>query len=343
VPVNAREEQQMFWAHIERGQIYNPQFRYPPLDFSPEILRAKLANLGLTESVDDQTSPYALLVRCSDHIEQSMALLEARTTSSFSELGLRMYGYPDVNLQRSASEYVNVPTSESDVPVSAADLQMLCLDQMRMYKLVPGWQVRLRDAGASRIATNSENKTVFIRRDARFSKEETERILAHEIGTHVLRGENGWRQPVFSLLAHGLPDYLGTEEGLAVVNESLTGGLDVTLLQTYALRVLAVAWARSSSFYATYELLCAYLPPKRAYDLAVRVKRGLGDTSLPGCFPKDYLYYSGWLRVKHYQSEGGNLSDLYVGKVGLDDLPLAEQLRAEGLITPPELLPVFYN
>ena len=69
--------------------------------------------------------------------------------------------------------------------------------------------------------------------------ERVEPLLHHEVGTHVVTYQNGARQPL-TLLTIGLPGYDETQEGLAVLAEYLTGGLDPRRLRVFAARVVAV-------------------------------------------------------------------------------------------------------
>jgi hypothetical protein len=70
------------------------------------------------------------------------------------------------------------------------------------------------------------------------------------------------------------------------------------------------------------------------FDLTLRVKRGLSDTSLPGGFTKDYLYLQGYYDVKEFASNHDVL-DLFVGKIGIGDVKLVKKI--------PELVsPIFF-
>ena len=60
---------------------------------------------------------------------------------------------------------------------------------------------------------------------AAFRADRVEPLLHHEVGTHVVTYQNGARQPL-KMLTVGLPGYDETQEGLAVLAEYLTGGLD---------------------------------------------------------------------------------------------------------------------
>ena len=68
-----------------------------------------------------------------------------------------------------------------------------------------------------------------------------------------------------------------------------------------------------------------------AWQLALRLKRGLVDTSEPGAFTKDALYYSGFLKVSEFLETNPN-NDLFYGKISLNYVQ--EVKRMTNLVTP---------
>ncbi|OGC44127.1 hypothetical protein A3J98_02265 [candidate division WS6 bacterium RIFOXYC1_FULL_33_10] len=58
------------------------------------------------------------------------------------------------------------------------------------------------------------------------------------------------------------------------------------------------------------------LPPKSAFSVTYRVKRGLGDTSYPGIYCKDIVYFRGFRKVKKQLEKDKSLYEkLYAGKI----------------------------
>jgi len=78
------------------------------------------------------------------------------------------------------------------------------------------------------------------------------------------------------------------------------------------------------------------IPPERAFRTALKVKRGLEDTSLLGAFTKDFLYFQGYKKIKDFIDHGGQIKDLYIGKFGIDDIKLIQQITG---LKEPKLLP----
>jgi hypothetical protein len=197
--------------------------------------------------------------------------------------------------------------------------------RLREYGL-EDWQVVARP-NLSSTHTDSANQVVNIRAEARYTIEEMKRLVVHEIDTHVLRAANGYRQ-IYRIFATGaVPNYLTTEEGLAVVNEERMGYVDVPRTRMFAGRVLAALRATTESFANVYAEQRDYgFTHDEAFTIATRVKRGLTDTAQPGGFIKDQAYLWGRVMVEDYVLTGGDLSRLYVGKIAIEDLPILHEV-----------------
>ena len=90
-----------------------------------------------------------------------------------------------------------------------------------------------------------------------------------------------------------------------------------------------------------FDKLREFFTDEMAYRLAERGKRGLRDTSLAGGLTKGFHYISGLQKVRRYVEESGDLSILYVGKIGILDVPSVKKLIADGVLKQPEHLPEF--
>ena len=128
------------------------------------------------------------------------------------------------------------------------------------------------------------------------------------------------------MFVFGFPGYLKTEEGLAVFNEERSGLLSNDILRTYAGRAVAVNLALKNSFSTVYTTLLEFFPKEEAYTIALRVKRGMTNTAKPGAHTKDHIYLSGWYSVKNFIAQGGRLNQLYIGKIGIQHVPLLSKL-----------------
>ena len=88
-----------------------------------------------------------------------------------------------------------------------------------------------------------------------------------------------------------------------------------------------------------YDRILGVAGPGLAWGIAVRLKRGMSDASLPGVFAKDVVYYRGEIRINRWIQSGGSLSTLYVGKVGLEH-PVEQWLK-DGLLNCREVPELF--
>lgn len=151
--------------------------------------------------------------------------------------------------------------------------------------------------------------------------------LHHEIGTHFFRRYNDEHQPWYrQRLACKLHPHYETEEGLAVLHAHLH--LDHPYLWFAALYYHLVYWATKMTFVELNEELKKYVDDKeRRWNMCLRVKRGVGDTSIPGAFSKDQTYLRGtinmleWLENHEYDPR-----PLYMGKIAAEDLKQAQSI-----------------
>jgi len=159
-------------------------------------------------------------------------------------------------------------------------------------------------------------------------------LLHHEVGTHVVTSQNGARQPL-RLLTIGLPGYDETQEGLAVLAEYLTGGLDPRRLRVLSARVVAVGkMLDGAGFLEIFESLRAehQIPARTAWSIAIRVVVGGGSV-------KDAIYLRGITRILEALAEGSSLDVLFVGKLGLDHIPLIQELLDREVLQAPWVRP----
>lgn len=343
-PANEAAEREKFMAAIRQGQEYNPRFEYASLAFDLKRTMTKLNLLGLDALLGEYGTPIEPLISCARSINCALRLLEARGTSNFSSRAVEWHGLPTHELLVQANQLlINLPYKDpGETKITADIFSDLVRQRLRHYTL-DHWTVCLIDSASSRVTVSPGERQVRIFKSAYFSEKDVERLFVHEIDAHVLRGENGACQPYYQALSIGLYNYTETEEGLALLNEDITGRLDKATLRNMALRVLAVVYSQERSFYETYREISKFIESTKAYNLTLRVKRGLGDTSQPGGFSKDYIYLSGWRKLKRYREEGGDVKHLYVGKIGLQDLPSILALVSSGLIKPPTYVPEYYK
>ncbi len=133
-----------------------------------------------------------------------------------------------------------------------------------------------------------------------------------------------------------LPQYLDIEEGLATWNEADMGLLTSNWLKKKAAMVWAIYMGENLSFRELYNAVLGVLPKYAAFDVTYRVKRGLGDTSYPGIYAKDVVYFRGYRKVmKRLEKDASLYEKLYAGKIDFKQTVWVE----EGLIPKAEIVP----
>src|SRR5215203_768013 len=325
-PLNAAEA----WADFERSDFGTaPTLRLRPLDFDPDLAQRDLYDLEV-ENVDDPAL-HTLFRAKRDEIARQITALEDRDTSRFLYGSLQLYGTVAPPLAVAAEELLEAipPQAPSTQTVTAAAFADAARAEIDRYREVyPEFPANLEvRADVSDLMVSFGR--LLIPEAAAFRADRVEPLLHHEVGTHVVTYLNGSRQPL-TLLTVGLPGYDETQEGLAVLAEYLTGGLDPRRLRVLAARVVAVdKMLGGEGFLEIFESLRAdySIPTRTAWSIATRVVVGGGSA-------KDAIYLRGISRILDALGEGSSLDPLLVGKLALDHIPLVQDLLDRGVLQP---------
>ncbi|MDD4351796.1 MAG: DUF1704 domain-containing protein [Candidatus Gracilibacteria bacterium] len=319
VPLNFSEERRKFLA----DNSYNPSFKYPELKTDTTALRANLAQLEMDESPLGK-----LFAAKKKEIKKKIELLETiGVDEKFTAASIALFGEPDDEVVQLAQARIAVMPETFPVEnvLSTEEVIKQIKDKLNEYGF-SAWIITLKKDLSADIAVG-KSKTIFISPDAKFTQSRLIGAIAHEVETHILRTENGKQQP-YHIFQRGLAKYLSTEEGLAIYNQEKYE--DASQYEKYywaAGSVLAVKYALKNSFAETFaELKKLGFSEERAFVMTFKVKRGLHHTSRMGAFTKNYLYFYGRKMIEDFVASGGNLKDLYVGKVGIADLPVLKEI-----------------
>lgn len=184
--------------------------------------------------------------------------------------------------------------------------------------------------------TSVTGNTLNIRTPIQYRAQGVQGMLEHEIGVHVLRRLNDEKQPWRGHRSKfHLAPYLVTEEGLAVLHASVIR--EDKNIWPAALSYYAVYLSSKMGFAQLYKELRQFVSdPERAWSVAVRCKRGLKDTSLPGGYTKNQVYLKGAVEVARWlKKHDFDARALYVGKVALEDI---DRLMANSELPPEEFM-----
>jgi len=330
-PVNAAEA----WADFERGDFATPPtLRLRPLAFEPDLVRRDLYELEI-EKVSDPAL-HTLFRTKRDEIARQVTVLEDRDTARFVYGSLQLYGGVARPLVATAEELLEsipeqAPSSGSVTAGAFADAARAEFDRYRAaYPDFPA-DLEVRSDISDLMVSLGR---LLIPEAATFRADRVEPLLHHEVGTHVVTYQNGARQPL-RLLTIGLPGYDETQEGLAVLAEYLTGGLDPRRLRVLAARVVAIAkMLDGAGFLDVFELLRSehQIPTRTAWTITIRVFAGGGSV-------KDAIYLRGITRLLEALAEGCDLDVLFVGKLALDHIPLVQDLLDREVLDAPWVRP----
>lgn len=325
-PVNAAEA----WTDFERSDFATPPtLRLRPLEFEPDLVRRDLYNLAI-EDVSDPAL-HTLFKAKRDEIARQITVLEDRDTSRFVHGTLQLYGGITPPLAAAAQELLEIiPVQAPATPsVSAGAFAEAAREELDRYRAVyPDFPAHLevRDDVSELMVSFGR---LLIPESAVFRADRVEPLLHHEIGTHVVTYQNGARQPL-TLLTIGLPGYDETQEGLAVLAEYLTGGLDPRRLRVLAARVVAVDQVLDGAgFLAIFESLRTehQMPARTAWSIAIRVVVAGGSVH-------DAIYLRGLTHLLDALASGASLDALFVGKLALEHLPLVQDLLDREVLRP---------
>jgi uncharacterized protein (TIGR02421 family) len=330
-PVNAAQA----WEDFVRGDFGTvPALRLRPLEFEPDAVRRDLYNLEI-ENVTDPAL-HTLFRAKRDEIARQITALEDRDTSRFVYGSLQLYGGIAQPLASAAEELLETIPAEapSTRSVTAGAFAEAAREEFDRYRAVyPDFpmNVEVRDDISELMVSFGR---LLIPEAAAIAKDRVDPLLHHEVGTHVVTYQNGARQPL-TLLTIGLPGYDETQEGLAVLAEYLTGGLDPRRLRVLAARVVAIGkMLDGAGFLEIFESLREIhrISARTAWSIAIRVVVAGGSV-------KDAIYLRGITRILEALADGGSLDALFVGKLSLDHIPLIQDLLDREVLQAPWVRP----
>ena len=330
-PVNTAQA----WVDFEKGGFGTvPSLQSRPLNYDADVVRRRLYNLEL-EQVHDEAL-HALFKEKRDEIGRMITLLDDRDTSRFVHESLQLFGDVSGALVAEAYELLEVidTKSVSDTRVGATAFAEAAEQELELYR-------DRYDGFAAELEVRSDISDLMVSHgrflipsNIALRSRRVDPLIQHEIGTHVVTFENARLQPL-QLLTVGLPGYDETQEGLAVLAEYVTGGLDPQRLRLLAARVVAVARMLDGAEFLDIfsELHDRHgFHPRVAWGITARVARSGGLT-------KDVIYLRGISRVLEFLAEWNTIEPLLLGKLSLDHVPLIEDLKDRGVLRPVWITP----
>ncbi|MFC7624339.1 tyrosine/phenylalanine carboxypeptidase domain-containing protein [Microlunatus sp. GCM10028923] len=274
-----------------------------------------------------------------DEADATVDAIGSRDDHKFSSWSRSHHGEPTPAAVKAAQDILAAPLPEETEPRSftAADLQEAVSAALAHYSL-DGWTAVTLERLAT-VSVDLATRQVRIRSDATFRRSDMARLLVHEVGGHVLRGENAVRQPD-PVASFALGDATVSEEGLAAWLEIKFGVASPRTHRLYAARTVAAHLAADHGILSIIRCLHPAVGWDDATSISLRVKRGLSDLNSPGGFLKDQAYLSGLRAIAdHMTSHPEDLRAIMATKWPLENLDTAVGMINSGTLQPADLLP----
>jgi hypothetical protein len=324
--VNAAQRAQPLGRELHYSQRPDPKL--------PAALRSARRWI---EEFDD--GPIAAEV--SAYLEAAIATVDAISSDdddTFTRWSLSAHGTPSPATLAWAKEVLASPVAPPEpLIISAESMGQRTVEALKRQGL-DDWQVQV-EPRVAKMGVDHTRKLVLVREDASFSEVETQRLLVHEVGGHVLRAVNAGSQPDPSA---SLPfsDATATEEGLATWLEGNAAVQTSNQLRIFAARAVAVDLAGTCGISEITQALAEPLGWTDAATVAIRVKRGLRYPDRPGGYTKDHAYATGLRLVgEHLNNHLYDLDVLMATKWPLRLLPLTHSLISAGQLHRAERMP----
>lgn len=339
-PVNSEAAWEWF---VEHGEREVPELVYRPLPYDPGLLKRRLYQMPV-EDLEDPTLTQLFCEKQAE-LDRQLSALRDLNSPAFLHHSLQIHGGVGQDLLQLARTILDSisPTAAADPPPSelaaAQEVADAAREEINFYhSQAPSFSAVVEVVGDIAAGLMVSRDRLLISEHLEQRRSRLHAILQHEVGTHLLTYFNGRQQPL-RLLASGLAGYEGLQEGLAILAEALSGGLTPGRLRTLASRVMAASSVQQGAdFLETFRLLRHDfgIPSGTAFTTTLRVHRG-------GGLLKDAVYLRGFHELLEWIRQGRGIEPLYVGKIGLDHVPLIQELRRREIVLAPSLLPRMFS
>lgn len=335
-------------------------YQQRPLGFEPnekkqefhQIERDLVRKLG-------QLNPLSVIMRriCREY-QDVVYMLEARGTSTFSNISQELYGssqdvfhvgdptIADLGsmMEATLSELLKLDfLTEEPKTINAKDAVAILNEKIESVFPGDGLRAMISDGIVSDAAAGTDY--VKLRADALFNIRDLRVLEVHEIWVHLGTTLNGMAQPYCTFLGKGPPSATVTQEGLAVLMEILTFSSTPDRLMRLINRVRAITLAEEGAdFLDIFAFFRAKgLDEEESFAFSSRVFRGSCPNGMP--FTKDLTYIKGFvltynfMRLAVNKGKPDRIPLLFCGKTMIEDMKVLVDLVEEGTVMPPRFLP----
>lgn len=337
-PINEAEARTEF---RRRKHTKLPVFYYRPLAFDPAEFKRTLWKIPI-EDIEDPALKN-LFNDKRQEIDLQISMMVNLDSPEFHYGSLQLYGSVGKSLSDFAEKILNVfskkekskDSKDSIERINASEFYHYVKEEFGYYSakypsFTPKVQID-KDIYSGLIVSKN---TLLIGKEFVVRRNRVASLIHHEVGTHLLTYFNGLIQP-FRQLHTGLSGHEELQEGLAVLSEYLTGGLNISRLRLLAARVKTAEYMIDGADFVDsfHNLVSNYnFSAETAFTIVMRIYRGGGLT-------KDIIYLRGFLEILKYIESGGEIEPLFVGKISFSNISIMKELRLRKILKPVPLLP----
>lgn len=258
-----------------------------------------------------------------------------RYVREFTVEELTQYGQPQKAYFEHAQQMLDTHGAPKKLPgkiLTPAKIATTVLELLHELKL-PAIPIHFEHHRNSQVLMSTQG--IHFRLPIGFTKNKLWGKLNHELQTHYLRRYNQSLQSWDLKSEKKTPRaFRETEEGLANIHSYIERD-DPIMRKTY-LNYFASYLGQQLSFAELYHALESYgIREQLAWNLTVKQKRGLEDTSKPGGFSKNHIYFEGLVKVWQWIAAGNDPKKLYWGRISLEDIEQLDKLECNQAIIYP--------
>ncbi|MDQ3194112.1 MAG: flavohemoglobin expression-modulating QEGLA motif protein, partial [Bacteroidota bacterium] len=207
-----------------------PVFFYKPLSFNPPEFKKLLWNIPIDEIEDPAIKN--LFSGKRDEVDLQISMMVNIDSPGFHYGSLQLYGNVNKALSTLADKILTIFPGKKhrgkSKKLDASQFYDYAIKEFEYYNslyplFTPVAEIN-KDMYSGLIVSKGK---LFIGKEFSVAENKVEALIQHEIGTHLLTYFNGLAQP-FRQLHTGLSGYEELQEGLAVLSEYLTGGLNIS-------------------------------------------------------------------------------------------------------------------
>ena len=291
-PSNLQAEKEKFI----KSKSYNPMFEYipaPPERFDIEIDE-------LEQRVEKIDLPYDLLYHLIEYLNHLRFLYHARhsvgkpTFPVYAKLAFNWKVYDPDKLVLSLPKFKFNNEKKGELKNAKEIATQLNNTLEKKYK------IKDLNVEVNYFSTNMifvDFNVIKIGKDIKRFQNNIDRLIVHEVESHALQNYNIRTSNNYLRLMSKLSDSYLYSEGLGVYNEVKTDTMTKKSFQNYYFRLKAIRNSHLSFREIYNNLIKDNLSEKHAFNISLRVKRGMLDTSKAGCYPKDAAYLIGYKEI----------------------------------------------